>query len=208
MQNLSKPLQKQCGALVLTPWMMICRTFPWISQTVFLRYPRMSVVPFPAVSQSLLPGIFWAATSLPSVMDNWWAPISHWKFLLLVSMFTTWFDFALSTNKCHFMSITPNQQSHLNSSRVIMWPSSLTDNTSQVFVIPHSSWAHPQTLHTGQRNPSNRSKPGPKRATPPISLPDDFLWIALSIQTTLFACNGSIFSFLPFNSCLEPISSF
>lgn len=35
-------------------------------------------------------------------------------------MLTTLLDFALSTIKCHFMSISSNQQSHLNSFHVII----------------------------------------------------------------------------------------
>lgn len=212
MQNISKPLQKQCGALVLKPYTMICTmtviTLPWISHIIFLWYPRMSVVPFPAVSQRLLPRIFWAATastSLPSVMDNWWAPISHWKFLLLVSMLTTLLGFALSTIKCHFMSITPNQQSNLNSFHVIIWSSSVL--TIPPKFLSFHTWAHTQTLHTGQSRSIQQAQAWPKQATPPISLhPDDFLWIPLSIQTTLFACNGRIFSLARFFSTFQFLS--
>lgn len=119
-------------------------TFSCISHIIFLWYPRMSVVPFPAESQCLLPGISWAAsasTSLSSVMDNWWAPVSHWKFLLLVSMLTTLHDFALSTIKCHFMSITPNQQSHLNSFHMIIWSSSVLTIPPK-FLSSHTAPGH------------------------------------------------------------------
>lgn len=169
-----------------------------------------------ALYQCLLPGIFWAASasiSLPPVLDNWWAPISHWKFLLLVSTLTTLHDSALSTIKWHFVSITPNQQSHLNSFNMIIWSSS-------VLTIP------PKFLpsHTA---PGHTSRPAYRlewiHSTGPSLIPGEQYHKSPSIlmifSEYLFPfrqryLHVMVVSFLlpdyfpPSNSCLEPPSSF
>lgn len=192
---------------------MIVITFTWIFHVIFLWNPRMSMVPFQlhlsACSQVSfeqpvqphLPLLSWTTDEFLFHTGNscYWSPC-------------LWLYFALSTAKYHFMSITPNQQSHLNAFHVIIGSSSVLTIPSKI-LSSHTAAGHTPTLCTQVRmDPFNRPKTRPKGAAPPTSLhPDDFLWIPLSIQRTLFACNGCIFSpgsFLPFNSCLEPPSSF
>lgn len=147
MQNASGPHHKQWKALVLTPCMMICTTivshFPeflilfsfgiqgcqWSPSQLNLSAcsqvsPEQPVHPHLSL-------LSWTTDELLFHTGNscYWSPC--------LQLYTT----ALSTIKCHFMSITPNQQSHLNSFHMIIWSSSVLTIPPK-FLSSHTAPGH------------------------------------------------------------------